>query len=151
MRASLDCFLQGVRIALQRFEEAADWSYPSGAIPAELTRSLQIARGWSLVMCGKTNQAEPFLQNARDLSKVDKQRSIGYLYLLNISALNRFKLGDIECALEMEKEIESSHSMLPSRDWQLEYVNSINMARIYRHLRKLNCLNTITYAHFQLT
>jgi hypothetical protein len=67
------------------------------------------------------------------LSK-ENSHSREYLYLMNISALNRLKLGDVKGALSREQEIEAQLSLRSYRDWHLEYINALNLARLYRHL-----------------
>jgi len=130
---------QNIRIALQEFEEAAEVPCPSNEIAIQQRRLILQAKGWALVMCEKPDEAELYLSEARELFKHDEQSStLGYMYLLNISALNRLKLGDIQGALALENEIEATHLTNPHRDWRLHYVNSINLARLYRRLGKFD-------------
>lgn len=130
-RAICQAQVQGLRIALHRFREAAEVPDPSPEIPQVLRRFLLQAKGWALVMLDDSARAELYLREARD-SFEGERHGRGYLYLLNISALNWLKLGNLEGALALEREIEASHSRQANRDWHLEYVNSINIARLHR-------------------
>jgi tetratricopeptide (TPR) repeat protein len=128
----LQSLAQGIRIASQRFAEAAASPDPSPAVPDGLRSFLLQAKGWALVMSDDPVGAEPYFQGAHALLDRGQRADREYLYLLNIWALNRFKLDDLEGALALEREIEARHARLPRRDWRLEYVNSINIARICR-------------------
>ncbi|HEX8612418.1 MAG TPA: hypothetical protein VF800_14120, partial [Telluria sp.] len=77
-----------------------------------------------------------------------------YLYLLNISALNKLRLGQIEQALAIENEIERKLLALPFPDWHLIYINSLNQARIFKKRRDLEqaelYYNRAFFVNFQL-
>jgi hypothetical protein len=59
-----------------------------------------------------------------------------YLYLLNISALNRLKLGDCETALAIERHIRSALEHSAGGTWQLKYINSLNLARLHKRMKQ---------------
>ena len=128
----LQSLSQGIRIASQLFSEAANAPEPSPSIPRELRRFLLQAKGWGQVMCEQPASAERYLREASNLLELDAPDERERLYLLNISALNRLKLGDLDGALAIEKNIETRSASLVSRDWHLEYVNMINIARLLR-------------------
>ncbi|HSF30585.1 MAG TPA: tetratricopeptide repeat protein [Candidatus Tectomicrobia bacterium] len=122
---------QAMRIALHRFKEAAACADPSPVLPQTLRGFLLQAKGWGLVLTEQSACAEPYLREARHLLEPYGQTR-EYLYLLNISALGRLKSGDVEGALKLERRIEADAGGQARRDWQLEYVNSINLARLHR-------------------
>lgn len=126
---------QGMRLALQRFEEAAAAPLPALSMPPELRGFLLQAKGWGLVMTDEMARAEECFSEARALMAQLGTERREYLYLLNISALCRLKSGNPEGALAMEAEIEERAAHLERPDRRLEYVNFINIARLHRRLR----------------
>ncbi|MGH2844216.1 MAG: hypothetical protein ACRDKL_11645, partial [Solirubrobacteraceae bacterium] len=140
-RAALRAWLEGMRIALFRYAEAAASPDPSPELPPSLRGFLLQAKGWGLAMAPEAQQthpaqehpAEAYLAQARELL-ADPADEREYLYLLNISALARMKAGHPEEALGWEREIETRAAKLIPRDYQLLYVNAINQARLYRRL-----------------
>jgi tetratricopeptide (TPR) repeat protein len=136
-RLAGESVLQGMRIAAQRFQEAAAQADPPPEAPAAQRAFLLEAKGWGLTMTRESHAAERYLGEARALmdEKLGDERD--RLYLLNISALNRLRLGDFEGALAMEHEIERRHARLRRRDWRLEYLNTLNTARLLRQLGRL--------------
>lgn len=131
-RASLRALMQGFQIALMRYDEVADATDPSPALSPLLRGALMMTKGWGLVMMKQAQRAEPYMQGARELLAPILGHNRQFLYLLNISALNRVNLGDMDGALAIEKEIENASVAASDRDYRLEYVNSINLARLYR-------------------
>ncbi len=124
---------QSMRIALMRFAEAAQAPAPAVELPADLRGALCQCKAWGLVMINRSDEAEPYFQQARDLLK-DYEQSRYYLYLLNISALNKLRLGQIDQALELEQRIERQIADVGKTDWHLQYINFINLARLYRKM-----------------
>ena len=131
-RASLRALMQGFQIALMRYDEAADAPDPSPALSPLLRGALLMTKGWGLVMMKQAQRAEPYMQGARELLAPILGHNRQFLYLLNISALNRVNLGDMDGALAIEKEIENASAAASNVDYRLQYVNSINLARLYR-------------------
>lgn len=132
-QATLRACLDGMRIALSRYAEAAASPDPSPELPPSLRGFLLQAKGWGLAMAPEAQQAESYLAQARELLS-DPADEREYLYLLNISALARMKAGHPEEALLWEREIEKRAAGLVPRDHRLRYVNAINQARLYRRL-----------------
>ncbi|MGH3830220.1 MAG: hypothetical protein ACRDRS_07145 [Pseudonocardiaceae bacterium] len=145
-QAALRAWLDGMRIALFRYTEAAAAPDPSPELPPALRGFLLQTKGWGLAMAPDAPQAHPaqahpaqahpaeaYLAQARELL-ADPADEREYLYLLNISALARMKAGHPEEALGWEREIETRAAKLIPRDYQLLYVNAINQARLYRRL-----------------
>jgi len=135
--ASIKSQAQGMRIACWRFLDVAKEVDPSPSVPTALHTFLLKAKGWGLAMSDDVTQAETYLVRARALW-VPKSGDREYFYLLNVSALCRFKSGDFQGALKLEKEIEEGTHMFSRPDWRLVYVNSINQARLYRQLGDLD-------------
>lgn len=135
-QAALRALLNGMRIALFRYADAAAAPDPSPELPPSLRGFLLQAKGWGLAMAPEAHQAcraEFYLTQARGLLAASGDER-EYLYLLNISALARMKTGHPEESLVWEREIEMRAARLIPRDYRLEYVNAINQARLYRRL-----------------
>jgi tetratricopeptide (TPR) repeat protein len=130
LSAICQSYAQGMRIVLQRFQEAAGAPEPPRSAPPTVRGFLLQCKGWGLVMSDDQTRAESYLREARDLLAPNRQAR-EYLYLLNISALNALKLGDLDRALAIEHSVEASLSNQIPRDWHLWYVNSINIARLH--------------------
>lgn len=131
LEAPLAAFAQGIRIGSERFAEAAAAPDPPERMPSELRAFLLHAKGWGLVMEGDAQAAETYFSRAYELlssAKDDLER----LYLLNIWALGRFRLGDVEDARRLELEIAARHAAMERQDRRLQYVNSMNLARVER-------------------
>ncbi len=125
---------QNISIALMDFKRAADEELPSAALPNLVQASLYQSKAWGLVMTGQAAIAETLFAKARTLLDPQQYQRL-YLYLLNISALNKLRLGQIEQALAFEKDIEQQLQQLEQADWHLIYINCLNQARIYKKLR----------------
>ena len=130
-RALIELLAQAVRIANQRFDAAAKARDPAAEIPAPLRGMLLQSKGWALTMTGPLGEAERCLESARVLLR-STPASEEYLSLLNISALNRLNAGDWDGALGFERQIRSALDSIPQSRWQFAYVNSLNLARLYR-------------------
>jgi tetratricopeptide (TPR) repeat protein len=150
-RATLSMLAQGFRIALMRYDEAAVAPDPSPALPPLERGALHMTKGWGLAMTGEPARAEPHLQTARELLGVALGRNRQFLYLLNISALNRLNLGDLDAALAMEKEIEAASATLEDADARFDYVNAVNIARLHRRRNELDLAATYYARAFDTT
>lgn len=129
--ALIEAQKQKIAIALMDFPRAAAGAVPDASLPDDVQASLYQSKAWGLVMIGQPIQAEPYFAKARQL--LDSQHDPRfYLYLLNISALNQLRLGDLEAALAIEKSIEQQLALLQTPDWHLTYINCLNLARIYK-------------------
>ncbi len=132
-KAGYTCQAAGMRISLQRFEEAARIPDPAPSLPAALAFFLLQVKGWALALSGRAGEAVPYLRSAATVCPptLDTRER---LYLQNITALVRFKTGEIDAALALELEIRRELEKLTPSDDRLVYVNSINTARL--HLRR---------------
>lgn len=136
-RAICQSFAQGIRVAAERYQEAAAVAVPSPALLPQVRAGLLQNIGWGMVMSGEAVAARRYLQEARELL-TSARESREYLYLLNISALTELKIGNSAGAMQMEQEIAASLAGRPQPDWHLTYINSINLARLYRRLGDLD-------------
>ncbi len=130
--------LQGMRIAAQRFEEAARVDDPPPSMKREDRGGILQTKGWALTLLQDAKRGEPYLRQARELLSDAEIGVRPRLYLMNIHALSRLRTGDYAGALAIEKEIEQRLSELTAegrRDWHLEYINFINQARLYRQAK----------------
>jgi tetratricopeptide (TPR) repeat protein len=132
-RDALQCWVQGVRIAAHRFDELADAPDPPvGSAPAT-QGFLHEAKGWGLVMSGQAHEAGAHFKRAQELLS-PHSGSREFLYLLNISALGQLRSGDAVGALTLEETIAERAALLDPRDWSLEYLNALNLARLRKYL-----------------
>jgi hypothetical protein len=132
IRTKLEVQLQGMRIALHRFEHALTMPDPTPAVSGEYRRFLLEAKGWCCVMAGHVARGRDYLTAALQDPSPDFSGSREQLYCLNILALGLAKSGDVRGALRIEQEIHHVNANAEKRDWPLHYVNSINMARLHR-------------------
>ncbi|MBD3628758.1 hypothetical protein [Cyclobacterium sp.] len=147
--ASVVSQIQNIRIALMYFSEAANEAAPQEDLPNEYKASLYQSKAWGLVMTNRAPEAEPFFELAREhLSETDYPRV--YLYLLNISALNKLKNGDVDAAFEFEREIENKLAQQKDIDWHILYINSINQARLYKKIKEFELAQTYYLKAFEV-
>ena len=129
-RGVFEIMIQGARILSGRFKDVAGIE-PHERLPPEIRGWLSFTKGWGLTMLERPTEAEPYLEAARHLLGKNGDTD-EYLYVLNISALNRLKLGDWEGAFAQEQHIRSRLDRISSGRWQISYINSLNLARLYR-------------------
>lgn len=129
-RAAWLARLQGVRIGRLRFAEAAAEAAPPDC-PDDLVGFLTLTQGWGKVMTGAPSEADRLFAEARSRFSSHEERAEN-LYVLNISALARARLGDLAAAEAIELEIEQALARQHPRRWALEYINAINLHRLYR-------------------
>lgn len=144
---------QNIAIALMDFPRAAQGRLPADTLPPVVKASLYQSKAWGMVMSGQAALAEQYFALARQYLDPVQHRRL-YLYLLNISALNQLRLGQVEQALAFENEIERQLTALPDPDWHLIYINSLNQARIFKKCRDLEqaeyYYNRAFFINFQL-
>jgi tetratricopeptide (TPR) repeat protein len=133
--------MQGMRIAIHRFADAASAPDPPVGAPDELRQFLFQSKGWGLVMTGRAAESTKYFETALDhRSGPGSERE--RLYLRNIAALSLARLGNIEAALDAELGIQEKLAELPAPDWHLLYINNLNLARLYRRRKDMNQART---------
>jgi Uri superfamily endonuclease len=131
---SVIAMIQNIRIALMYFDDAAAEELPDLQLSDEQKASLYQSKAWGLVMTNQSEKAEPYFELARNFLSEEKHPRL-YLYLLNISALNKLKNGKTDEAFAFEKRIEKELAKQKKRDWHVDYINSINQARLYKYIK----------------
>lgn len=122
---------QCMRIARGNHAAAAAVPPPPPELPEWIRGFLHQGIGWGCAMTNRPAEAEPHL--AKSLAYlIEKKPSREYLYLMNIAALNRFRLGRVDEAFDLEREIEAVLTDREEDDWHLRYLNSVNLARLHR-------------------
>lgn len=130
-RSVFQLLIQGAQVASGRFEDAANAPDPAARAPAELRGWLWHTKGWALTMRSRPVEAEVCLKQARELVQQTGELE-EFLYVMNISALNRLRSGDWDGALAFEEQISASLAGVSTGGWQLRYINSMNIARLHR-------------------
>jgi tetratricopeptide (TPR) repeat protein len=131
-RAFLQAQLQGLRIAMQRYAEAAAAADPAPHLPEALRGILFETKGWAVLMAQDPQRAVACLRQALQLLEPALSDTREWLYLQNIYALALLRSGDARGALDKERAIERARRQLAIADPRLAYVNLINLARLYR-------------------
>jgi tetratricopeptide (TPR) repeat protein len=122
---------QSMRIALQRYREAAVVEALPAPLPEPVRRALIASRAWGMVMSGQPGEALTAFGLARGDGKFADSPWLD-LYLRNINALAHLRAGDAERALQLEAGIEESLDVLDDEAWHIRYLNCINIARLHR-------------------
>lgn len=131
-RATIQARLQGVRIATQRFVEAAAEPPPPASLPAPLRDFLRQAIGWGRIMGGDVRHVDmDFGQPGEPRTGIAADARAD-LYRLNIHALGLARAGRGDEALRLEREIECRRSLSGDSDARLAYINHLNLARLLR-------------------
>lgn len=141
--------IQNIRIALMYFSAAAEEAAPNEDLPEDYKASLYQSKAWGLVMTNRAQEAEPFFEKARSYLSKERFPRV-YLYLLNISALNKLKTGELEQAFAFEKEIEATLAEQKAVDWHIRYINSINLARLYKKTGAYDLARTYYLTAFEV-
>ncbi|MBY0481558.1 MAG: hypothetical protein K2Q21_09390 [Chitinophagaceae bacterium] len=131
-KASILCQLQGLRIALWKFQEVAAAPMPGGNKILSVQRFLFMAKGWGAVMTGDLDNATICLSEATKLFSSEELASKEFMYLLNINALLLLKKDELAKAMLLEKQIENNVQINEIKDYKLRFVNAINLARLYK-------------------
>jgi hypothetical protein len=129
-RHGIDAQLQGMRISLHRFADAAAAKPAVGGGP--MKNFLLTTKGWGLVMSGDAATGREYLEQAEAQLPVTARGQIEHLYLQNILALAAARTGATAEALRLEQEIAAANDRLEHFDWRLHYVNQVNTARLLR-------------------
>jgi tetratricopeptide (TPR) repeat protein len=131
-----DAQRQSAMLRLRRWTQAADGPIPPDEAHPSVKLLLFLTKAWGLVMTGRAAEAEPYFQRCRDLGSARRDSKF-YLYLLNVSALNKLRLGAFNDALQLEQTIERALAAETPTDWHATYINMINQARLYKKVNDL--------------
>jgi hypothetical protein len=145
-----DAQRQNAIVRLRRWDEAAAGPLPTDDMQPSVRLLLYHSKAWGLVMTNRAHEAEPYLETCRGLMR-DRRDSKFYLYLLNISALNKLRLGDFVQALAIEKVIERGLAAEQPTDWHATYINTINQARLYKRAKDLAAWESYYRRAFAIT
>jgi hypothetical protein len=145
-----DAQRQSAVLRLRRWKEAAAGSLPADELHPSVKLLSLLSKAWGLVMTNRAAEAEPYFQACRDLWS-SRQDSKFYLYLLNVSALNKLRLGAFEDALALEKTIERGLAAETPTDWHATYINTINQARLYKKANDLATWEAYYRTAFSIT
>lgn len=128
----LQLMAQGWRIAMHRFEEAAKLSDPPPSVSAQTRGALLHTKGWAFAMRGDAASGDDHLTRAREVLEALYADRREFLYLLNIHALAKVRLGRLDDAMDLERRIERAIALQDPPDPRLVYINAINLARLHR-------------------
>jgi len=136
-RAEFESQRQWMRIATHKFAEAGESHDPPEGLERELAGTLYWQKGWGLIMSGDAVRAAPCFEKA--IAALDfAENRVELVYLLNIYALSRIRLGDLDGALKLERRIEKLFEASLVDDWHMRYINFLNLARLMRKAGDLN-------------
>lgn len=134
--------LQGMRIASEDFASAGACESAGPHLPARLRSFLLQSKGWGMVLSGEPQRGCAYLEQAQALLPAsDASREAHYLQ--NILALGQMRSGDVDAALDSERDILRASGAAVNgtggrpRDHRLEYINAINIARLHRRRGEL--------------
>ncbi len=130
--AQLEAIALAHRIANEDFAAAAVAELPAETLPARLRGQILQSKAWGLAMSGRPQEAMPLFEVARTLLYRPTTELDGeYLYLRNITALSYYRGGNLAKALEIEGEIRNALEASARSDVHMDYINSINTARLH--------------------
>jgi hypothetical protein len=123
--------LQFMRIATQYYKKAADESRVVSDDCSELSKKLFLTKAWGNILSRRINLAGELFFKA-GITMQTCASDIDSLYTLNIFALYQYLSGQVNNALTLEKRIKQ---VLSENHYshQVNYINSINLARLYRY------------------
>ena len=152
-KAVLSCQLQGLRISVGKFQDAAEATLPSNSLPVEIRAVLLQGIGWGKLMTKQAAAAmDCFQKAAPDFDELIAGGAIGEsMYFRNIYALSHLHAGDWEGAFRIEKQIESDRQLMEAPDDCLEYINSINIARLLKYRKRYEEAEEYFLRAFQTT
>ncbi len=139
--------LDGLFLALKRFQQVDCASDIPEHLPLKLKFKIWQNRAWALTMLGQTEMATPYYQLLEE-HQAQQSDPILLAYLKNIRALYEVKSGRWQKAMALELEIRKDllQQTFPI-SMQLEYINAINLARLYfRQAQYSSCIQYLQKA-----
>jgi hypothetical protein len=131
LRAACDGMRQLALSTVRDHARAAEGPLPVERLPAMLELGLYQSKATALTLSGRAAEAEPLFERARALPR-ERIPFRGYIYLLNIAALNQLQLGRSDEALAIERTIEQELAAANDTDWHARFINEINLARLFK-------------------
>jgi tetratricopeptide (TPR) repeat protein len=125
--------LQFMRIATQYYEEAANETRTMPFQFDDFLHLLYLTKAWGCILSRRTAEAKYYFGLA-EITPDTVPKDIDSLYRMNIYALSQHLNGETESALMIENRIKDAISALDKSRPQITYINSINLARLHRHL-----------------
>ncbi len=129
--------LQFMRVAVQYYEDAANESRSISAELGGLTKSFCLTKAWGSILIRRITDAGHYFALA-DVSVDCLPSDLNSLYRMNIFALYQYLSGRIDDALYIENKISNTMVEQDKSRAQIVYINSINLARLYRHINNYN-------------
>lgn len=127
--------IQFMRIASQYYLDAAEECRVVSEEFSEFVRLMNLTKAWGSVLSRQLDKAEHYFELAG--VNVDHVPSdIDDLYRMNIFALLQHLKGRTDDAFAIELRIKDAINQLKKPRPQVTYINSINLARLYRHAGK---------------
>lgn len=134
-RAILNCQYLGMLIATMQFAKVAAAPQPGKTAPLAIRSFLLEAKGWGYVMVNQPDKAFQMFLEAKDILEGAENGDNNIkelLYLKNILALCKLRLGKTEEAVNDELQIFEATELLAEMDYRLRYVNAINLSRLFK-------------------
>lgn len=134
-RSILNCQYLGMLIATMQFAKVAAAPQSGKTAPPSIRSFLLEAKGWGYVMVNQPDKAFQMFLEAKDIMEGTENGDNNIkelLYLKNILALCKLKLGKIEEAVSDELKIFEATELLADMDYRLRYVNAINLSRLFK-------------------
>jgi hypothetical protein len=123
--------LQFMRIASQHYAAAADEKRKVAKDFDSLYHSFNLTRAWGLILTRRVKEAQQFFALA-GLNMDAFPSDLDSLYRMNIFALAQHIGGRIDNAFIIENRIEQTLAQADKPYPQMTYINSINLARLFR-------------------
>jgi tetratricopeptide (TPR) repeat protein len=128
--------LQIVRLTHGYFHDASMQEYPDSIRQTKYIKVLQYCKAYCGTMSGQIGVAKTYYEEMGFFPEMEAEDLEGF-YRLNIYALFNHLVKKREVAESIEKRIETGLAQFPLKSVQLNYINSINLARIYKQAGRL--------------
>jgi hypothetical protein len=125
--------LQFIRLVAGYFSEAAAEEDIPGIENAgiEICDSLFYAKAYCGMLSNQTDCSKKYFEKINITANLASSDLLS-LYRANIYALLQHRLGHTDVAFQIEHQIESKLATQTEKNTQIRYINSLNLARLYR-------------------
>ncbi len=131
-RAAAELSLQGIRIFAHFYADAACQPDPAGDLPEPVRDRLSILKAWAEMFGTDPGTGLARIEPAFARASRAEPSTTDDLFILNIAALGQLRTGQHDIALDTELRIESRLGQAEEIDYRAEFINAINLARLYR-------------------